>query len=58
MRRARLESQYGLGWRDINVLMRVGAEDEGAGRGVSADDAVEYFERVAAGRDAQVAMNW
>lgn len=74
-RRDRLHSQYGLNSRDINVLMRVGVEDEGAGRIIAADkhaevghsplddsvqeaDAVHYFEQVAKGRDAQVALNW
>ncbi|PWY96972.1 hypothetical protein BCV70DRAFT_153153, partial [Testicularia cyperi] len=72
-RRARLHQQYGLNPRDINVLMRVGSEDEGAGRVASFSssgsaashpangkdsDAVEYFEEVARGRDAQVALNW
>ncbi|KAN0064024.1 hypothetical protein ACQY0O_003630 [Thecaphora frezii] len=68
-RRARLKSQYGLSSRDINVLMRVGAEDEGSGRAQTQSvvgpvsnaeegNAVDYFEQVAKGRDAQVALNW
>lgn len=76
-RRARLHQQYGLNSRDINVLMRVGSEDEGAGRtiptasvfdpalsalhakdGTRESDAVEYFEQLAQGRDAQTALNW
>lgn len=76
--RARLQSQYGLSTRGINVLMRVGTEDERASslshdqqeprndKGESLDaaglpafvDAVEYFEQVANGRNAQSAMNW
>lgn len=74
--RSRLHEQYGLNSRDINVLMRVGTEDEGAGRtivktnadvetqGVAVNgiakevDAVEYFEQLAKGRDAQTALNW
>uniref|UniRef100_V5EDW4 Asn/Gln amidotransferase domain-containing protein n=2 Tax=Kalmanozyma brasiliensis (strain GHG001) TaxID=1365824 RepID=V5EDW4_KALBG len=68
-RRARLSEQYGLAPRDINVLMRVGSEDERDGRAATivsqqpdeqqqGSDAVEYFERVAKGRSAQTALNW
>lgn len=56
--RSRLLETYGLPARDINVLMRIGLEDEGA---VSGDDhvsAVAFFEQVAQGRDARVAINW
>ncbi|PWN89832.1 Glutamyl-tRNA amidotransferase B subunit [Acaromyces ingoldii] len=56
--RSRLLETYGLPARDINVLMRIGLEDEGA---VSSDDdvsAVAFFEQVAQGRDARVAINW
>ncbi|TKY90388.1 hypothetical protein EX895_000386 [Sporisorium graminicola] len=68
--RARLSEQYGLTSRDINVLMRVGSEDERDGRiALQAlqeegqypqqdTDAVEYFESVAKGRSAQTALNW
>ncbi|SPO41908.1 related to Glutamyl-tRNA(Gln) amidotransferase subunit B, mitochondrial [Pseudozyma flocculosa] len=62
------ESQYALNTRDINVLMRVGSEDEGSGRfptpsgvaptAVECGDAVDYFERIAQGRDPQIAVNW
>jgi len=67
-RRARLTEQYGLTSRDVNVLMRVGSEDERDGRSSTnvpigdgqqqGSDAVEYFERVASGRNAQTALNW
>ncbi|GAK66692.1 glutamyl-tRNA amidotransferase [Moesziomyces antarcticus] len=65
-KRARLSKQYGLASRDINVLMRVGSEDDRDGRvvasigedGQASSDAVEYFERVAEGRNAQTALNW
>ncbi|CBQ69742.1 related to PET112-putative glutamyl-tRNA(Gln)amidotransferase subunit B, mitochondrial precursor [Sporisorium reilianum SRZ2] len=69
-RRARLSEQYGLTSRDINVLMRVGSEDERDGRVAlrvleedsgqqgQGTDAVEYFESVARGRSAQTALNW
>lgn len=67
-RRARLTEQYGLISRDVNVLMRVGSEDERDGRVAlnsslvegqqQGSDAVEYFERVASGRNAQTALNW
>ncbi|SPO30304.1 related to PET112 - putative glutamyl-tRNA(Gln)amidotransferase subunit B, mitochondrial precursor [Ustilago trichophora] len=66
-RRTRLGQQYGLTSRDVNVLMRVGSEDERDGR-VSiqcvdekeqGSDAVEYFEKVASGgRNPQTALNW
>lgn len=69
-RRSRLSEQYGLTSRDINVLMRVGSEDDRGGRIAmpvleadghqqnQATDAVEYFESVAKGRSAQTALNW
>ena len=67
-RRARLSQQYGLAPRDINVLMRVGSEDERDGRVAmhlsdgdapqTSSDAVEYFESVASGRNPQTALNW
>lgn len=69
-KRARLSEQYGLASRDVNVLMRVGSEDERDGRVAlqnleddgqqpqQSTDAVEYFERVAQGRSAQTALNW
>lgn len=68
-RRARLVEQYGLSSRDINVLMRVGSEDERDGRIATqsldthaqqqtSSDAVDYFEQVATGRSAQTALNW
>ncbi|SPC66292.1 related to PET112 - putative glutamyl-tRNA(Gln)amidotransferase subunit B, mitochondrial precursor [Ustilago sp. UG-2017b] len=67
-RRARLTEQFALTSRDVNVLMRVGSEDEKDGRVTArmppndgqqqSSDAVEYFERVANGRNAQTALNW
>ena len=65
-RRLRLSQQYGLTSRDVNVLMRVGSEDERDGRTAikmlqeeeQGADAVEYFETVAKGRSAQTALNW
>lgn len=69
-RRARLSERYGLASRDINVLMRVGSEDERDGRTATKtldsegdfeqkdSDAVEYFEQVADRRSAQTALNW
>lgn len=65
--RTRLGQQYGLTSRDVNVLMRLGSEDDRDGR-VSiqrldekeeGSDAVEYFEKVASGgRNPQTALNW
>jgi aspartyl-tRNA(Asn)/glutamyl-tRNA(Gln) amidotransferase subunit B len=52
--RKRLVEQYQLPLRDVNVLMRIGLEDE---KIVNAD-AVAYFEQLAKGRDAKVALNW
>lgn len=69
-RRVRLRERYGLSSRDINVLMRVGSEDERDGRVATVQgdaegeglgqgaDAVDYFERVAHGRNAQTSLNW
>ncbi|SPO32730.1 related to PET112 - putative glutamyl-tRNA(Gln)amidotransferase subunit B, mitochondrial precursor [Ustilago trichophora] len=66
-RRTRLGQQYGLTSRDVNVLMRVGSEDERDGRvsvqhldeNEEGSDAVEYFEKVAnGGRNPQTALNW
>ncbi|SNX87624.1 related to PET112 - putative glutamyl-tRNA(Gln)amidotransferase subunit B, mitochondrial precursor [Melanopsichium pennsylvanicum] len=71
-RRARLTGQYGLSARDVNVLMRVGSEDDREGRTQASaqvessdggcdgknSDAVAYFETVANGRNPQTALNW
>ena len=59
--RARLLRTYpDLSLRDINVLMRIGLEDDiaASGSAVAVADSVAYFEQVACGRDPQVAMNW
>ncbi|PWN96963.1 Glutamyl-tRNA amidotransferase B subunit, partial [Tilletiopsis washingtonensis] len=59
--RARLLRTYpDLSLRDINVLMRIGLEDDiaASGSAVTVADSVAYFEQVACGRDPQVAMNW
>jgi aspartyl-tRNA(Asn)/glutamyl-tRNA(Gln) amidotransferase subunit B len=58
--RTRLQTQYGLSERDVDVLMAVNA-----GRGVGYDGevgggAVRYFETLcrAGGKDAKVVVNW
>jgi aspartyl-tRNA(Asn)/glutamyl-tRNA(Gln) amidotransferase subunit B len=59
--RARLLKTYpDISLRDVNVLMRIGLEDDVAASGsaVTFADSVAYFEQVARGRDPQVAMNW
>jgi aspartyl-tRNA(Asn)/glutamyl-tRNA(Gln) amidotransferase subunit B len=52
--RDRLVDQYQLPLRDVNVLIRIGLEDEK----VASADAVAYFEQLARGRDARTALNW
>lgn len=52
--RRRLVEQYQISLRDVNVLMRIGLEDER----IVGGDAVSYFEQLAKGRDARVALNW
>ena len=51
--RKRLVAQYSVPLRDVNVLIRIGLEEETVGV-----DAVEYFEQVCQGRDARVVLNW
>jgi len=52
--RKRLVKQYDLPLRDVNVLMRIGSEEEK----VMAVEPVKYFEEISKGRDARVALNW
>lgn len=62
--RDRLKKDYKLSVRDINVLMRVGLEEDrrtpeaatSLRQGI--DDAVAYFEAVAKGRNPQTVLNW
>ncbi|PWN22784.1 Glutamyl-tRNA amidotransferase B subunit [Microstroma glucosiphilum] len=62
--RDRLKKDYKLSIRDINVLMRVGLEEDrripeaGTSSRQGSDDAVTYFEAVAQGRNPQVVLNW
>lgn len=51
--RKRLVAQYSVPLRDVNVLIRIGLEEE-----TVSVDAVEYFEQVCQGRDARVVLNW
>ena len=56
---ARLQSQYGISARDAEVLMSVeSGSDVGYDGEVAKGSAVRYFEQVADGRDAKVAVNW
>jgi len=67
-RHARLHEQYGLSMRDINVLMRLNAEDDSTGPADQVGqhaayayfpNAVDYFEAlVRLGCEPQVAANW
>lgn len=52
--RKRLIERYQLPLGDVNILMRIGLEDESPARA----NAVVYFEQLAKGRDAKVALNW
>lgn len=51
--RERLIKQYQLPVREVNILLRIGLEEE-----KERVDAVGYFEQLAQGRDAKVALNW
>jgi len=57
---ARLESQYGLNTRDVEVLMSVnsGIDVGFDGEPGSQGGAVQYFEEVAVGRDPKAVVNW
>lgn len=56
---ARLQTEYGLRPRDIEVLMSVGSGlNLGYDGEVGAQGAVSYFENVARGRDPNVVVNW
>lgn len=56
---ARLERDYGLAARDIQVLMSVGSgTNVGYDGEVGPGNAVEYFEKVAKGRDPKAVVNW
>lgn len=55
--RARLESQFGLGSREVDIIVRLGQSDtDGASDTYGAG--VAYFEQLAQGRDPIVAANW
>lgn len=54
--RIRLLETYGLPLRDVNVLMRIGLDDDDSNNDAAA--AVAFFEEIARGRDARVAINW
>lgn len=56
---ARLQTQYGLRPRDVEVLMSVGSgTNVGYDGEVGAPGAVAFFEDVARGRDPNVVVNW
>lgn len=55
----RLIGQYGLGLRDVEVLMSVSAGDVvGYDGEATSTSAVQYFEKVAHGRDPKIVFNW
>jgi aspartyl-tRNA(Asn)/glutamyl-tRNA(Gln) amidotransferase subunit B len=58
--RLRLQSQYGLNARDVEVLMSVnsGVDVGFDGEPGSQGSAVQYFEEVSKGRDPKVVVNW
>ena len=57
-RHARLRAQYGLSVRDVNVLLRLNADDDGDAR-TAQMDAVDYFEELVRLECApQAAANW
>ncbi|UZJ51853.1 hypothetical protein CBS101457_001173 [Exobasidium rhododendri] len=55
--RQRLIKQYNVALRDVNVLVRIGLEEDQE-RPKTGTDAVAYFEELSQGRDARVALNW
>lgn len=60
-KRERLEAQYGLKQREVDILVKLDEaleNDEGDGMEESRAGGVSYFEQVAKGRDARIAANW
>jgi aspartyl-tRNA(Asn)/glutamyl-tRNA(Gln) amidotransferase subunit B len=60
-KRERLEKQYGLREREVDILVKLDEASEIEEDGSAGDTrtgGVSYFEQVARGRDARIAANW